>query len=388
MKITGLKTFIVDSCSEPRSFVGFRSAPQWVFVRVFTDEGLVGLGEGSVTSKATTIAAAIQELERMIVGHDPTQIERLWQRMYRIPRWRGGPVLNSAISAIEIALWDILGQSLGVPIYKLLGGACRDKVRMYGHCGGRAPEEAAEHAVKLKERGFTALKTGAIHVEDGIVRPGSGLAMGAVKIRAMREAVGDDFDIAIDAHGQLTPPLALDFAERVREYRPLFLEEATQPEDLDALAWLSARVKVPLATGERLFTKYGFADLCARHLVSVVQPDVVHCGGILEMKKIAAIAEAHFIDCAPHNPQSWVSTLASIHVDLATPNCVIQEMIEGPAWQAELFEAEFTVTDGYVLPPERPGLGLGFNEAEAAKHPYVADFRPEWKWPDGMITDW
>lgn len=388
MKITGLKTFIVDSSAEPRSFVGFRSAPQWVFVRVFTDEGLVGLGEGSVTSKATTIAAAIEELERMIVGHDPTEIERLWQRMYRIPRWRGGPVLNSAISAIETALWDILGQSLGVPIYKLLGGACRDRVRMYGHCGGGTPEAAAENALRMKERGYTALKTGAIHVEEGIVRPGSGLTTGAAKIRAMREAVGPDFDIAIDAHGQLTPTMALDFADRVWEYRPMFLEEATQPEDLDALAWLSARVKVPLATGERLFTKYGFADLCARHLVSVVQPDVVHCGGILEMKKIATIAEAHFIDCAPHNPQSWVSTLASIHVDLSTPNCIIQEMIDGPAWQADLFETEFNVVDGYALPPERPGLGLGFNEEVAAKHPYVADFRPEWKWPDGMITDW
>jgi galactonate dehydratase len=388
MKITGLKTYIVDSSREPRSFTGFRSAPQWVFVRVFTDEGLIGLGEGSVTSKATTIAAAITELERMIVGHDPAEIERLWQRMYRIPRWRGGPVLNSAISAIEIALWDILGQSLGVPIYRLLGGACRDKVRMYGHCGGRTPQEAAENAQKLKERGFTALKTGAIHVEEGIVRPGSGLIKGAEKVRAMREAVGPDFDIGIDAHGQLTPPMALDFAERVWEYRPLFLEEATQPEDLDTLAWLSARVKVPLATGERLFTKYGFADLCARHLVSIVQPDVVHCGGILEMKKIAAIAEAHFIDCAPHNPQSWVSTLASIHVDLATPNCVIQEYVDGPDWQAALFQTEFTVHDGYALPPERPGLGLGFDEEEAARHPYVADFRPEWKWPDGMITDW
>jgi galactonate dehydratase len=388
MKITGLKTYIVDSSAEPRSFTGFRSAPQWVFVRVHTDEGLAGLGEGSVTSKATTVAAAIMELERMLVGHDPTQIERLWQRMYRIPRWRGGPVLNSAISAIEIALWDILGQLLGVPIYRLLGGACRDRVRMYAHCGGATPEQAAENALRLKERGYTALKTGSIHVENDTVRPASGLAHGAAKIRAMREAVGPDFDIAIDAHGQLTPVMALDFAERVWEYRPLFLEEATQPEDLDALAWLSARVKVPLATGERLFTKYGFADLCARHLVSVVQPDVVHCGGILEMKKIATIAEAHFIDCAPHNPQSWVSTFASLHVDACTPNCTIQEWIQGPPWQAELFETEFAVQDGFAFPPDRPGLGLGFNDAEAAKHPYAPDFRPEWHWEDGMITDW
>jgi galactonate dehydratase len=388
MKITHLKTFIVDSSAEPKSFTGFRSAPQWVFVRVYTDEGLIGLGEGSVTSKATTIAAAIMELERMLIGCDPTQIERLWQRMYRVPRWRGGPVLNSAISAIEIALWDILGQSLGAPIYKLLGGACRDRVRMYAHCVGATPEQAAENALRLKAQGYTALKTGSIHVENDTVCPASGIARGVAKIAAMRAAVGTDFDIAIDAHGQLTPTMALDFAERVWEYRPFFLEEPTQPEDLDTLAWLSQRVKVPLATGERLFTKYGFSELCARHLVSVVQPDVVHCGGILELKKIATIAEAHFIDCAPHNPQSWVSTFASLHVDACTPNCVIQEMIQGPPWQAELFETEFAVENGYAFPPDRPGLGLGFNEAEAAKHPYVPDRRPEWHWEDGMITDW
>jgi galactonate dehydratase len=208
------------------------------------------------------------------------------------------------------------------------------------------------------------------------------------KIRAMREAVGPDLDIAIDAHGQLTPAMALEFAERVWEYRPLFLEEPTQPEDPDSLAWLSARTRVPLATGERLFTKWGFAELCARHLVSYIQPDVVHCGGILELKKIASLAEAHFIDCAPHNPQSWVSTMASLHVDACTPNCVIQEQIQGPTWQADLFGTELRIASGYAPLPAAPGLGLGFNEAEAVKHPYVPDFRPEWRWEDGAVADW
>src|SRR5262245_15410963 len=307
MKIDGLKTFIVDSTDG-------RGGPQWVFVKVMTDQdGLWGLGEGSVTSKAATIAAAIMENERFLMGRDPLNIEWLWQQMYRVPRWRGGPVLNSAISAIEIALWDIKGKAYGQPIYQLLGGACRERIRMYAHGGGATPEQAAENALALKEKGFTAVKTGSIHVEQSKVRPGTGIALGAEKIRAMREAVGSDFDIGIDAHGQLTPTMALDFAERVWEYRPMFLEEPTQPEDLDTLAWLGSHTRVPLATGERLFTKWGFADLCARHLVAYVQPDVVHCGGILEMKKIAALAEAHFIDCAPHNPQSWVSTLASLH---------------------------------------------------------------------------
>jgi galactonate dehydratase len=328
------------------------------------------------------------ELERMLQGRDPLNIEWLWQQMYRVPRWRGGPVLNSAISAIEIALWDIKGKAYGQPIYQLLGGACRERVRMYAHCGDSTPEQAAENALKVKERGYTALKTGSLHIENNTVRPAGGVARGAEKIRAMREAVGLEFDIGIDAHGQLTPPMALDFAERVWEYRPMFLEEATQPEDLDTLAWLGAHTRVPLATGERLFTKWGFADLCARHLVAYVQPDVVHCGGILEMKKIATLAEAHFIDCAPHNPQSWVSTLASIHVDACTPNCVIQEHIQGPAWQADLFRAEQKIENGYAPLPLAPGLGLDFDEAEAERHPYLPDFRPEWRWEDGSVADW
>ncbi len=382
MKITRLKTFIVDSADG-------RGGPQWVFVKVLTDEhGLYGIGEGSVTSKASTIAAAIMEHERFLVGRDPLNIEWIWQQLYRVPRWRGGPVLNSAISAVEIALWDIKGKTYGQPVYQLLGGACRERIRMYAHCGGGTPEAAAESALRRREQGYTAVKTGSIHVENNTVRPAGGIAAGVAKIRAMREAVGPECDIGIDAHGQITPWMAVDFAERVWELQPMFLEEATPPEDLEALAWLAQRVRVPLATGERLFTKWGFADLCARHLVSYVQPDVVHCGGIAEMKKIAAVAEAHFIECAPHNPQSWVSTFASLHVDACTPNCVIQEHIDGPAWQADLFRTEWQVTAGYASLPERPGLGLDFDEEEAARHPYVLDFRPEWRWEDGSVADW
>jgi galactonate dehydratase len=384
MKITGLKTFLVDSTSgrpEP--------GPQWVFVKLFTDEpGLYGVGEGSVTSKAATVAAAIEELERFLAGRDPLNIEGLWQQLYRVPRWRGGPVLCSAISALDIALWDIKGKAYGQPIWQLLGGACRDRIRMYAHCGGTTPEQAAANARKVKEQGFTALKTGALHVEDEVVRPARGLRMSLEKIAAMREAVGEEFEIGIDAHGQLTPPMALEFCRRVEPYRPMFVEEPVQPEDLDALAWLSQKSPVPLATGERLFTKWGFAELCARHLVSYVQPDVVHCGGITELRKIAAIAEAHFIDVAPHNPQSRVSTMASLHVDACTPNCIIQEQITGPPWQADLFHAELPIVEGYCSLPKGPGLGLDFNEAEAAKHPYRPDFRPEWKWPDGSVADW
>src|SRR5262245_36670748 len=208
MKITGLETYIVDSADG-------RGGPQWVFVKVLTDEpGLYGIGEGSVTSKAATIAAAITEHERFLVGRDPLNIEGIWQQLYRVPRWRGGPVLNSAISAVEIALWDIKGKHYGQPIYQLLGGACRERIRMYAHCGGATPELAAERARERMSQGYTALKTGSIHVENSTVRSAGGLARGVEKIRAMREAVGPDVEIGIDAHGQLTLPMAADFAER------------------------------------------------------------------------------------------------------------------------------------------------------------------------------
>src|SRR5579883_3270809 len=377
MKITQLRTFIVDGGSS-----------NWVFVKVYTDEGLVGLGEGTIASKAQTMAAAIMENERYLIGKDPRQIERLWQAMYRYPRWRGGPVLNSAISAIEIALWDILGKSLNVPIYQLLGGACRDRIRMYAHVSGRSPEEIAERSQKLVEQGYTALKTSPLVVNDGVVRSNQGIREGVAKVRAMREAVGDDVDILLDAHGQFTPVMALDVAERLAELRPFFLEEATQPEDIDGLAWLAERVRIPLATGERLFTKYGFTQIVDRHLVNYVQPDIVHCGGILELKKIAAMAEAHSIDVAPHNPQSEVSTMASIHLNACTPNAVILEHVHAnPPWRYDLFDTTYNVKDGYAELPTKPGLGLELNEAEAAKHPYRADFRNMWVWEDGSVAD-
>jgi galactonate dehydratase len=377
VQITHLRTFIVDGGSS-----------NWVFVKVYTDEGLVGLGEGTIASKAQTVASAIMEHERYLVGKDPRQIERLWQAMYRYARWRGGPVLNSAISAIEIALWDILGQSLGVPIYQLLGGACRDRVRMYAHVGGRSPEEIADRARALVEAGYTAMKTSPFVTHDGVVRANAGMREGLAKVHAMRGAVGEDVDLLLDAHGQFTPVMALDFSQRVAELRPFFFEEPTQPEDVDGLAWLAERVRIPLATGERLFTKYGFAPIVDRHLVSYVQPDIVHCGGILELKKIAAMAEAHSIDVAPHNPQSEVSTMASIHLNACTPNAVILEHVhQSPAWRYDIFDGGYTVDHGCAALPTRPGLGMTLNEAEAARHPYRPDLRTMWTWDDGAVAD-
>jgi len=378
LKITGLKTFVVN--------VG---SVNWVFVKIHTNQGLTGLGEGSVTSKEATIAEAIREHERFLVGKDPTEIERLWQAMFRYPRWRGGPVLNSAISAVEIALWDILGKAVGLPIYRLLGGACRDRIRMYVHAGGQTPEEAARNALAVRERGYTALKWAPFEPRQNTISARDQVRRAVARMEAQRKALGDDFDILIDAHGRLTPVVAAEACQALEPLRPFFVEEPTQPEDLDTLAWLGARTRVPLATGERLFTKYGFADLCARHLVSYVQPDVVHAGGILECKKIGAIAEAHSIEVTLHNPQSEVSTLASLHVDACTPNCVIQEMVDNRApWIKDLFfGGAVKIKNGYAELPDRPGLGVDLDEKVAAQHPYKPVNRQNWTWEDGAAAD-
>lgn len=378
LKITGLKTFVVN--------VG---SVNWVFVKIHTNQGLTGLGEGSVTSKEATIAEAIQEHERFLVGKDPTEIERLWQAMFRYPRWRGGPVLNSAISAVEIALWDILGKAVGLPIYRLLGGACRDRIRMYVHAGGQTPDEAARNALAARERGYTALKWAPFEPLQNTISARDQVRRAVARMEAQRKALGDDFDILIDAHGRLTPVVAAEACQALEPLRPFFVEEPTQPEDLDTLAWLGARTRVPLATGERLFTKYGFADLCARHLVSYVQPDVVHAGGILECKKIAAIAEAHSIEVTLHNPQSEVSTLASLHVDACTPNCVIQEMVENRTpWIKDLFfGGAVKIKNGHAELPDKPGLGVDLDEKVAAQHPYKPVNRQNWTWEDGAVAD-
>ena len=373
LKITGLKTFVLNAGSL-----------NWVFCKIYTNAGLVGLGEGSVTSKEATVAQAIMEHERFLVGKDPTDIELLWQSMFRFPRWRGGPILNSAISAVEIALWDIVGQALGVPIYKLLGGAARTRIRMYLDVGS-TPDEF----LRAKELGYTAAKMTPLDPVKDVVNPEVMIRDGVRKVAEVRKAVGDDFDIAVDAHGRCTTTMAIDFCTRVEEYNPLWVEEPTQLEDLGELALLREKTRTHLATGERSFMKYGFTDFCSRQLVDYIQPDVCHAGGILELKKIGVLAEAFRVNMAPHNPQSHVSTVASLHVDATTPAAVIQEStLSRTPWVEELFDGTGPVVkDGYAELPSRPGLGVTLNEKIAAAHPYKPTNRPEYHFPDGSVAD-
>jgi len=373
LKISGIKTFVVNAGSL-----------NWVFCKVYTNGGLVGVGEGSVTSKEATVAQAIMEHERFLIGKDPTDIEVLWQSMFRVPRWRGGPILNSAISAVEIALWDIVGQALGVPIYKLLGGAARKRIRMYLDVGA-APEDF----LRAKQLGYTAAKTTPLAPTNNVVKPSTMIREGVRKLQAIRQAVGDDFDIAVDAHGRCTTAMAIDFCTRVEDLDLLWVEEPTQLEDLGELALLREKTRTHLATGERSFTKYGFADFCSRHLVDYIQPDVCHAGGILELKKIGVLAETYRVNLAPHNPQSLVSTMASLHVDATTPSAAIQEFtLNRTEWAEELFGGSGPVVkDGYAELPSRPGLGVTLSDKVAAAHPYKPTNRPEYKFADGSITD-
>jgi galactonate dehydratase len=373
LKITGIKTFVVN--------VG---SVNWAFCKVYTNQGLTGLGEGSITSKEATLSAAIMEHERYLLGKDPTDIEMHYQAMFRWPRWRGGPILNSAISAVEIALWDILGKALQQPIYKLLGGAARQRIRLYKDVGS-----TPEAFLKAKAEGYTAAKSGFVRVDNERVVPRFAVREGLKRLEAVRKAVGDDFDICIDAHGILTTTMAVDFCTGAEPFQPMFIEEATQLEDLGELELLRSKTKVPLATGERSFTKYGFIDFCSRHLVNYIQPDVCHAGGILEMKKIGVIAEAYRVEMAPHNPQSEVSTLASLHVDATTPACTIQEFApEKPAWVQDLFfGGAVVVKDGFAELPDRAGLGVDLDEKVAAAHPYKPVNRPAYRFADGGVAD-
>ena len=374
LEITGLTTMIVED---------------EVYLKVLTNQGVVGEGHTTVHRKSRTCQAAIHDLERVLIGQDPTRIEFLWQAMYRWPRWRGGPVLNAAISGVDLALWDILGKLLDAPIWQLLGGAARERIRLYAHGSGKTAVR------RVKELGYTAIKT-TPRVDDfvdgrRVIRRPWNLKRAVKQIEDMRIEAGDDFDILIDAHGLLTPTMALEYAKAIEPYRVMFLEEPIQLEGNDALEWLGRQTTVPLATGERHTTKWMFEDIIARHLVSYVQPDVIQCGGITEIRKIAAMAEAQFIEVAPHCPGS-LSTglgLASLHVDASTPACVIQESRPQPTgWQLDMFNGRTVkITNGYAELPQWPGLGLKLNEEEAKKHPHANPNNAIY-FEDGSVADY
>jgi galactonate dehydratase len=353
------------------------TAPRWVFVKMTTDEGITGWGE-CLGDKALAICAAVGELERYLVGEDPFRIEHHWQVMYRGGFWRGGPILNAAISGVEIAMWDILGQALGVPVYQLLGGKVRDKIRFYTHAGGENIPQTLERCHQAKERGFDAVKIGITRQFRSL--EGAAAIKGAVAIaEAVRTEMGDAFDFAIDLHGRISPAMAKVLCRELEPLHPFFVEEPVLPENAAALADVTRSTTVPIATGERLFTKYGFREVLENHAVAVIQPDLCICGGILEGKKIAAMAEAYYVTTAPHCPYGPILTAASLQLD------AIQEQIslgEG------VFEEPFVLADGHVTTPTKPGLGITVIEEAVRSRPYTPTDVPRWFHEDGSMADW
>jgi galactonate dehydratase len=387
MKITAVKTFFADG--------GQRV---FVFVKVETDQpGLVGWGEASLEAKPRAVAGCVADMEPMIVGEDPRRIEYIWQILYRGAFWRQGVIGMSAISGIDQALWDIKGKDLGKPVYELLGGPVRDKVRMYTQFGGETPDKAVESAVSKVENGWTAIKTVPMPPTNYLEGP-KAVKQAAEMLRLVREAVGDEIDILLDFHGRVTPQMAIQYAKAFEPYFPLFIEEPVQAEVPDAMAQVKQATSIPIATGERLFNRWGFRRILETEAASLLQPDCCHAGGISEVRKIAAMAEVYYAGVAPHNPLGPVSTAACVQVDFAAPNFVIQEIVDPLVIpEAMTFVKEpLPIVDGHILPPEKPGIGVEVDEAAVARH--QPDFsvdktcqRIAWYrefHPDGGIADW
>jgi galactonate dehydratase len=358
----------------------------WHFVEIDTDEGLVGIGEASLEWRERAVAAAVDELAPLLIGQDPNPIEHHWQRMHRHGFWRGGVVLTSAISAIDQALWDIKGKRLGVPVYDLLGGPTRRRIRLYTHVGGNTPEATADHAQRMVADGFSALKLG---VARSVATSGERALLRATvaRVEAVRRAVGDDVDLMLDNHGQLAPGDAIELCRAMEPFGLLFLEEPVPPDTPAALAKVAAaRLPVRLATGERLFTKWDYWPVLTGGLVDVAQPDICHAGGISELRKIAALAEACYVKIAPHNPNGPVATMASVHLAAAIPNFLILEFAQQPL-RDEVQRHGLVVRDGWAELPDRPGLGIELNMDVIAAHPYEpGSYEPAYS-ADGAVAD-
>ncbi|MFC1713099.1 galactonate dehydratase [Candidatus Poribacteria bacterium] len=362
MQITDVKAHLVNP--------GGRNL---VFVEVFTDEGITGIGEAYSVGPDHATVATIHYFADWLKGLNPMDIEDLWARMYNGSRFPGGSVINSAISGIEHALWDISGKALGVPVYKLLGGKCRDKIRVYQSAGGGTPEALAESALALIEKyGYTALKIGP-HPPGSYEMPYNEVVNGAAaRMKAVRDAVGDGIDIGVDAHAKIFEPVrSIMMAEAIAPYRPLFFEEPLRPENIDALGNLASKINVPIATGEMLYTKYEFRDLLVRQAADIIQPDICCTGGILECRKIAAMAEAFYVPLAPHNPMGPVATAVNVHLAASIPNFLILEYIpDDRPPRRDLVKEPMKVEDGYIPLPTKPGLGIELNKEAFAKYPY------------------
>jgi galactonate dehydratase len=373
----------------------FRVPPRWLFCKITTDEGLVGWGEPVVEGRAATVEAAVEELSEYLLGRDALRIEDTWQVLTRGGFYRGGAVLASAVAGIDQALWDIAGKAYGVPVHALLGGPVREQVRIYGGIGGSSPAEVAEQARRQREHGLTAVKMTGSAALTPIDTPRQ-VDLVVERVAAVREAVGRDCDVAIDFHGRFSPAMARRVLPLLEPYLPFFVEEPLVPELSADLARLVASTPIPIATGERLYSRWDFRDVLAGG-IAVAQPDVSHAGGISETRRIAAMAEAYGVSIAPHCPLGPIALAASLQLDLATPNFLIQEQglglgedLDSALLDYVVDRSVFRPEDGYIRRPTGPGLGIEVAEGEVrrlAAEPHRWR-NPIWRHRDGSLAEW
>lgn len=377
MKITGIETHLVN--------IGHRN---WPFVIVNTDEGIHGVGEAYSCGPDKATVEVVKDFEDWLIGRDPRDVESIWQQLTIGSRFPAGAIISAAISGIEHALWDIAGKAAGLPVYRLLGGKCRDRIRVYGWVRADEPERRAEDALRLIDRyKLTALKMNPLPRNFVDLAWPRVLREVEARVAAVREAVGDDVDIALDPHARIVEPVrALEFCRTVAPYRPLFVEEALRPEHISGFTKLSRMVDVPLAAGEALYTKHQFRQLLEAEAVDIVQPDMC-LTGISETRKIAALAESHYVNVAPHNPCGPVANAVNVQVAATLQNFLILEYLpDDDPKRRSLVDQPVELVDGYLTLPDRPGLGIDLNRDVLADYPFRSWRRPQLIHGDGTYA--
>lgn len=363
MKVTDIKTFAVDC---------FRT--NWVFIKVYTDEGTHGVGEATLEYKEKALLGAVEHIKEYLVGKNPFEIEKHWHAIYRDAYWRGGAVLMSALSAVECALWDILGKSLNVPVYQLLGGKVNEKARIYVNgwfAGAKTPKEFGEKAKEAVKRGVTAMKWDPFG-KNYLEISNKDLNTALECVGEVRAAVGNEVELLIEGHGRFNIPTGIQIAKELEPFKPKFFEEPVPPDNLDALKAVRDKSPVAIAAGERLYTRWDYKRMFDLSAADYIQPDISHAGGIMELKKIAAEAECRYIGFAPHNPSGPVANAATLQLAAACPNFTVLEiMYSDVVWRGDVTDEALEYADGYITIPDKPGLGIEINEEECLKHPYT-----------------
>ena len=377
MKITAVNTLA--------SWAGLRN---WVLVKIETDTELYGWGEATLEGEEDVVMAEIERMGQQLIGHDPSRVEHIWQLLYRHAFWRGGAVHNSALAGIDQALWDLRGKEWKVPVYQLLGGKVREFIRLYTHVGIYEPDRMEEEARRDVEDGYTAMKTGA-WTGDGLLPNRERIELFAERIGRLRNTVGDSIDIMVDDHGRGTPSSATRLMKALAPFDLFFLEESVQPDDLTGLERLrQADPPMDLAAGERLYSKWDFRSILEKRLLDIIQPDLCHAGGISEVRKIAAMAEAYYVQIAPHNPQGPISTAAAAHLGLAIPNFLILEYVRQDTYRDDTMCESWIVDQGCLFVPDTPGLGVELNVETLLESPMrKLDFQVDCYASDGSVKD-